>query len=81
MHTLCNAIIVAEVEFRKITVQMMLSAMLIDTLHAALEDTEIAFEGVGVAIAALPFLLAVIDAFMAGEILCRSRRNRPLDRS
>ena len=33
--------IVAEIEFRKVAVQVLLAAMLVDALHAALEDREI----------------------------------------
>lgn len=42
------AIVVAEVEFCKIAVQMVLAAVLIDALHSTLEDREEAFDGVGV---------------------------------
>jgi hypothetical protein len=38
-----NAVIVAEVVFRQIAVQMLLGAVLIDAAHPALEDREIAF--------------------------------------
>lgn len=47
-----NAVALAEVKFRQIAVQMVFGAMLIDALHAALEDREIAFNGVGVDVAA-----------------------------
>ena len=43
-----NAMVVAEVKFREIAVQMLLVAVLINSLHAALEDRERAFDGVGV---------------------------------
>src|ERR1700730_18449196 len=43
----CDPIIVPEIEFRKVAVQMALIAMLIDAFHAAFEDTEIAFESIG----------------------------------
>jgi hypothetical protein len=33
-----NAVAVAEIKLRQIAVQMLLSAMLVDALHAALED-------------------------------------------
>src|SRR6267143_801667 len=47
--------------------KMALGAMLIDTDHTALENREIALDGVGVRVAADPFFLAVINGFMAGE--------------
>ena len=43
-----HAVAIAEIEFAKIAVQMLLAAMLIDALHAALEDRKVAFDGVGV---------------------------------
>ena len=43
-----RAVVVAEVKFREVAVQMLFGAMLIDALHAALEDAEIAFNRVGV---------------------------------
>src|ERR1700687_1328170 len=42
-----NAVAISEIEFRKITVQMLLGAMLIDALHAALENRVVAFDRVG----------------------------------
>src|SRR5437899_1255287 len=41
------AIAIAEIEFSKVAVQVIVPAMLIDALHAALEDREKAFDGVG----------------------------------
>jgi hypothetical protein len=38
---------VAKVKFCKIAMKMLLSAVVIDTLHAALEDRKDAFDGVG----------------------------------
>lgn len=43
-----DTVIVAEFVLGKIAVQVLLGAMLIDALHAALEDAEYAFDGVGV---------------------------------
>jgi len=43
-----NAVIIAEIELRQIALQMPFGAMLIGTLHAALEDAEIAFDAIGV---------------------------------
>lgn len=43
----CDTVIVAEVKFRQIAVKVLLGAMLIDALHAAFEDAEIAFNRVG----------------------------------
>ena len=47
---------------------MALGAMLINALHAALEDRKIAFEGVGVAIAANILTLAMIDRVVLFEL-------------
>ena len=43
-----NAIAIAEIKFRKIAMQMFLSTMLIDALHAAFENRIVALDGVGV---------------------------------
>ncbi len=43
-----NAVAIAEIEFAQIAVQMALAAMLVNALHAALEDRVIALKGVGV---------------------------------
>ena len=39
-----NTVIISEIEFRQITVQMLLAAMLVNALHASLEDAVEAFE-------------------------------------
>ena len=42
-----NAIGIAEIKLREIAVQVLLAAMLVDALHAALEDRIVALDGVG----------------------------------
>jgi hypothetical protein len=42
------AVIVAELIFRKVAVKVLLGTVLVDALHAALEDAERALDGVGV---------------------------------
>ena len=42
-----DAIAIAEIKLRKIAVQMLLAAMLVDAFHAALEDRIVAFNGIG----------------------------------
>src|SRR5712664_3625392 len=41
------AVVVAEIKFSHVAVQVVVGAVLIDALHAALEDGEEAFNGVG----------------------------------
>ena len=60
VYTKRDPLIIPEIELRKIAVQMPLGAMLIDALHAAFEDGEIAFDGVGVDIA--PTVLTTVMA-------------------
>jgi len=60
-------VIVPELEFRRIAVQMFLGAVLVHTLHAALEDAEIAIDGIGVDRAAAPLALTVLDERMSRE--------------
>ena len=68
-----NAIAIAEIELRQIAVQMLLAAMLVDALHAALEDRVVAFDGVGAdddrsaSSYADVFLVAVLDGLVARE--------------
>ena len=38
VHTIGDAVVIAEVEFCKITVQVLLGTVPVNTLHAALED-------------------------------------------
>jgi len=66
-----DAVVVAEIELREITVQMVLAAMLIDALHAALEDGEVAFDGVGVDIATDILISAVVDALMVCKLAAK----------
>jgi hypothetical protein len=58
-----SAIIIPELIFGQIAVQMLLATVLIDTLHAALEDAEIALHGVAVdaAILKVHIRLALLD--------------------
>lgn len=53
-------IVVAEVELGKVAVQVLLSAVLIDTLHAPLEGAEEALNGVGMDLAANILLSGVV---------------------
>jgi hypothetical protein len=63
-----HAVAISEIEFANITMQVLLTAMLIDAFHTALEDTEVAFNGVCMHIATDIFFVLVADAFMAGEM-------------
>ena len=56
----------SEIELRKVPLKMLAIDVLIDANQAALEDGKEPFEGVGVHIAARPFELGVIDAFVFG---------------
>ena len=47
-HAKRDPLIIPEIILSEIAVKVLLSAMLVDALHAALEDAEIAFDGVGV---------------------------------
>src|SRR3546814_12385912 len=49
IHAVRDPVVIPELIFRQIAMQMLFTAMLIDALHAAFEDTEIAFDGVAVA--------------------------------
>jgi hypothetical protein len=49
-----HAVAIARVKFRKMSVQMLLAAMLALTMHSAFEDREKAFGGIGVSVTAQP---------------------------
>src|SRR3954454_18317655 len=67
-----DAVVVAELELGQIAAQVLLVAMLVDAFHAALEEPEIAFDGIGMngGIFKRNILsYAVIDRIMAGKLL------------
>lgn len=65
----CYAVVVAEVELRKVTVKVVGRAVLIDASHTALEHAEKSFDGVrgGVAVAVL--MGAVVHGHVLRELL------------
>ena len=63
------AAVVPKIEFAQITMQVLLSAVLIDALHTTLEDGEVAFKGVGVCGTADVFASAMVDGAMAGKFI------------
>jgi hypothetical protein len=71
IHAKRDAVRIAEIELGEIAVTVLLFAMLIDALHAALEDRVVALDGVGrndvVALAADVFVLLVVHGVMASE--------------
>ena len=68
VHAKGNAVGVAEIKLTQISVQMLLSAMLVNALHAAFEDRIVAFHSVGGDVAANIFLGAVVDGIVAQEV-------------
>ena len=70
---LALAVVVAELELGRIAVQVALGAMLIDALHAPLEDAEIALDGVGVDLVTRIFPLAVADVIVIFEMPVKVR--------
>ena len=62
-------IAVAEIELGGVAVQMPFLAMLIDADHAALKHAEKSLDGIGMRVATNVFLDAMVNAFMAGELL------------
>lgn len=63
-----SPIVVAEIEFGGVAVQVLLIAMLIDALHPALEHRKEPFNGVRVHIAPAPFVPPVVDGFMRSKL-------------
>lgn len=69
--TVGDTVVIAELEFASIAVQMLLVAMLINTAHPALKDREITFDGVGVNVAANVFPCAMHNEIMRCEIVAQ----------
>ncbi len=69
VHAKSNTMIVPEIKFRKVPVQVLLGAMLISTAHATLEDREIAFDGIAVHVAAHIFAARMLDGFVLGDLI------------
>ena len=63
---------ITEIELGKVAVQMLLAAVLIDALHAALEDREATLDGVGIDIATAIFPDRVIDGLVGCELLAEN---------
>src|ERR1700729_1832529 len=67
VNTKTDAIAIAEIELRKIAVQMAFAAMLVNALHAAFEDRIESFDGIGMDVPANVFLAAMVHALVAGK--------------
>ena len=63
-----RAVAIAEIELGEIAMQVSFAAMLIDALHAALEDREEAFDGVGVNVAANVLASGVAHECVSSEL-------------
>lgn len=66
-ETASRSVGVAKIELRKIAVKVLLRAVLIDALHAAFEDAEIAFDGVGVDSAPHILALGMINGLVSAS--------------
>lgn len=64
-------VVVAEIEFCEIAMQVLLTNVLVGSINAALEDREKVFCGVGRCIAANLFLLGVSDGAVTGKLFSR----------
>ena len=63
-----NAVIVAEVKFREITMKMLFLTVLVNALHSALENRERAFNRIGVNVASHIFACEWRHRLMRGKI-------------
>ncbi len=66
IETQRNAIVIPELELCQIAVKVALAAVLINALHAAFDDAEIAFDRVAVDAAILK--VYIFTAIVAGEL-------------
>lgn len=72
VDTKADAVGITEVELCKVARKVLLATMLVDPAHTALEDTEEAFDGVGVGRAvgsADVFVLRMVHPYVLGEVL------------
>ena len=67
IHAERGACVVTKIELREIAVQMLLAAVLINALHAALKNREVAFNRISGHVAANVFLATMIYSFVAGK--------------
>lgn len=52
VDAISDPVAIAEIELGQIAIQMIMTAVLVNTLHPALEDTEESFDGIGVNVTA-----------------------------
>ena len=64
----------AEIKLGQIAMKVLVVTVLIYTLHAAFEDWEVTFNGIGMRVAATPFLSLMIDPDGWGSSLRQSYR-------
>jgi hypothetical protein len=64
IHAIGNAVAVPKLKISRATVHVFLGAVLVDALHAVLEDAEIAFNRVGMNVTA-----SLLTSAMPGEIV------------
>ena len=64
-----SPVVVAEIKFGKVPVKVLLANMVVSADDPALQDTEVAFDSVGMRVAAHVFVLSVVNHFMAGKCL------------
>src|ERR1700735_668047 len=68
IHAKRNAVAVAEIKLREITVQMLFGAMLVDALHAALEDRIVALNRVRADVSPSIFISTMVDRIVAQKV-------------
>ena len=73
IRTVGDSVVIAELELCGVAVQVLLVAVLIDALHAALEDAEIAFNRVRVDNATAILALAVRGEIVVCELAAKER--------
>src|SRR5579862_4668952 len=67
-NTARGTVVIAEIEFRQIAVQMITAAMLVRAIHAALEHTKKVLNRVGVPLAAYVLMLRMVYGLMVSKL-------------
>ena len=67
-----GAVVVPEIKFSQVPVQVLFLAVLIHTAHPAFEDREISLDGVRVHVTTCPFLSRVAHCLVGCEVFVRT---------
>ena len=71
-HAKLGAIVVTEIKFRQIALQMGFADVVIDAIDATLENREVTFDRIAVRVVADVFTIAMVNHLVTGEFLANA---------